>query len=929
MIFKIQSLLFVLIFLLSSNIVTATIPINRVNCTTIGLYEKFEAIYDLSGFSYNNPYDPEQIDVTAVFTSPTGKAWCIFGFYDNYLNRNEWKIRFSPNEIGKWTFVITAKDANKTDQSEIQSFSAIESAHHGWLQISEKNPHYLEHNDGTSWFGVGMYTPWRNDVAKFDKLKQFGGNTFAIWNITYGGMVNGYGLIEEELGRYNQEKCGRIDSLLFVAEQRDLKCMYCFWPHDLFSNTVWAHQWHQNPYRTICDVKDVYSDETCWEYQKKQYRYLIARFSHSRALGIWEMMNEINGTDGWAAGKHDEAKAWVHKVDSYFKANDPFLHPTTASRSGGYTEYWPEMYELIDLPNMHVYETQGWPQVYSGNTLRSSMYNYAEASQRLWTRFEKPSIFGEAGADWVHVDLYSPDYTAMYHNAIWASLTNGMATTPYWWTFTNPITDDEREQMLYLSKFVADINFVGQSKNHFEAINNTYDLYGMHGDSTAFGWIRQVKALDIAGNQFDLENILNPLIPVYAIRYFNTWTGENLTMHIRPYVNGLFRDKIPEIARGIPDVAFKIKPAQGGDKPARLELSADVYQLLNIDTLSTEIACYFFDEADRFCPNASATITFTLDGPGSFDGSNQVVAQNGAAQITFRPSDAPGMSKIIATAPGLIADTISMKIKDRTILDDFESYTSNGELRSSWVNILATKADVFLERSTTGGGDFSMRLVYGVGGEYKSTAVIEKTIDQNYVGAKYLCFWFKPDGSNRDIEIKLYNSKRRYWRTNFALAGTDTFTKAILLDDFKAGKETDILDLSDLATLRITIRRGGGTEGTGLLLFDDFKFPAVAPTTVKSFCNETFPADFKLEQNYPNPFNLATRISYFLPHRTKVTITVYNLKGQKVDTLVDETLDPGKHTTIWQASQALASGLYYYKFKTSDFEAIKKCLLIK
>lgn len=916
-------------FSLAGKLGYTAISVEHINTLSPGLYEKFEAVYRLDGFSFNNPYDPEQIDVTAVFTSPSGKEWRIFGFYDDYLNRDEWKVRFSPNEIGEWSFVISAKDGSKSDQSDVLTFSAIESAHHGWIQLSSKNPHYFEYNNGASWYGVGMYTPWQNSVAKYDRLKSFGGNTFAIWNITYGGMVNGYGLIEEQLGRYNQEKCGRIDSLLLVAEQRDLKCMYCFWPHDLFSNTVWAHQWHLNPYRTICDVEDVYSDETCWEYQKKQYRYLIARFSHSRALGIWEMMNEINGTDGWAAGRHNEAKEWVRKVDLYFKENDPYLHPTTASRSGGYSEYWPEMYELIDLPNMHVYESQGWPQIYAGNVLRSSLYNYAEASQRLWTRLDKPAIFGEAGADLVNVEVHSPDYTAMYHNAIWASLTNGLAAIPYWWTFTNPIGDAEREQMAALSAFVKDIDFVSESNNHFEEINNSFDLYGMAGDTTAFGWIRQVDSLAIAGIQFDLFSILNPAIPVFAISYFDTWTGKLLATNIRPHVDGLIRDKVPQTAHPTPDVAFKIRPAQGGVTPARIELSADSYSLLNIDTMSVVLSCYLFDELNQFCPNAHSTITLSLDGPGSFDGSNQINAQNGAAQITFRASEKPGIALIIATAPGLIADTMSIKIKDRTILDDFESYNSDVELQSSWKNISATKADVFLQESKNGAGVYCMRLEYGVGGEYKSSAIIEKTINQNYKGAQYLCFWFKPDGSNRDFDIKIYNSERTYWRTNFAITGTDTFTKAIQLENFKPRRETDILDLSDLSSIRITIRSGDGSDGAGTLLFDDFKFSASAPMGVENYYNESLPTHFRLEQNYPNPFNHSTSIPFFIPEDSKVIICVYNLNGQKVETLIDKTLDAGRHFVVWRASQKLASGLYFFQLKTPEFQAMQKCLLTK
>jgi hypothetical protein len=116
--------------------------------------------------------------------------------------------------------------------------------------------------------------------------------------------------------------------------------MYAIWPHDLFSQMVWSAKWSTlNPYSKLCNVTDVYSDPIIWEYQKKLYRYLVARFGHSETLGIWELINEMNGTDGWAKGKEKECYDWVEKCQKWFAENDPYRHPMTASFSGGYGEY--------------------------------------------------------------------------------------------------------------------------------------------------------------------------------------------------------------------------------------------------------------------------------------------------------------------------------------------------------------------------------------------------------------------------------------------------------------------------------------------------------------------------------------------------------------------------------------------------------------
>ena len=88
-----------------------------------------------------------------------------------------------------------------------------------------------------------------------------------------------------------------------------------------------------------------------------------------------------------------------------------------------------------------------------------------------------------------------------------------------------------------------------------------------------------------------------------------------------------------------------------------------------------------------------------------------------------------------------------------------------------------------------------------------------------------------------------------------------------------------------------------------------------------------------LHQNYPNPFNPETKISYQLPENGKVELTVYNLKGQKVKTLVNETLESGNHTVIWNGTdnngKSVSSGIYFYKLKTDNHEETKKMILMK
>lgn len=88
------------------------------------------------------------------------------------------------------------------------------------------------------------------------------------------------------------------------------------------------------------------------------------------------------------------------------------------------------------------------------------------------------------------------------------------------------------------------------------------------------------------------------------------------------------------------------------------------------------------------------------------------------------------------------------------------------------------------------------------------------------------------------------------------------------------------------------------------------------------------PKDFKLFQNYPNPFNPSTSIKYFISQATIVTLDVYDMLGQNVQSLVNSKQSPGQYTVIFDGSN-LSSGTYFYRFVAGSFVDVKQILLIK
>ena len=104
-------------------------------------------------------------------------------------------------------------------------------------------------------------------------------------------------------------------------------------------------------------------------------------------------------------------------------------------------------------------------------------------------------------------------------------------------------------------------------------------------------------------------------------------------------------------------------------------------------------------------------------------------------------------------------------------------------------------------------------------------------------------------------------------------------------------------------------------------------------TSTSSVGDENFPQGFQLKQNYPNPFNPITLIRFDLPFASAVEIIVYNIRGNHVRTLVQNTLKAGYHTVAWNgrndADKLVSSGFYFYRIHAGRYTEIRKMVMMK
>ena len=117
---------------------------------------------------------------------------------------------------------------------------------------------------------------------------------------------------------------------------------------------------------------------------------------------------------------------------------------------------------------------------------------------------------------------------------------------------------------------------------------------------------------------------------------------------------------------------------------------------------------------------------------------------------------------------------------------------------------------------------------------------------------------------------------------------------------------------------------GNESEGSNIV--------QISPTGLSTVA-DLIPEVYALGQNYPNPFNPSTQIRYALPEQSQVVLTVYDMLGRKVRTLVNGVQDAGYRTVMWNATSDMgtpvSAGMYIYTIRANEFYQVKKMILLK
>jgi hypothetical protein len=454
------------------------------NKDTLGRYEKFEISINLTA-SFTNPFNKNEIHLRALFVSPSGKNFIIDGFYyqdyirtgppENLTQNGEpfWKIRFTPNETGNWSYQIICTDLNGTTTTGTRNFFCVPSDKKGFIRVA--NNRYLKFENGDQFFGIGLNMGWYDYPEKtfsyqrwIDSLSANNGNLIRVW------MSENAFAIEWKntgLGNYTNrlDRAYQLDWLLDYAEKKNVYVQLCLVPHGQFSINV-DPEWNNNPYNSAnggpCPTPEsFFTNEVAKNYFKRRLDYIIARWGYSPNLFAWEIFNEVDHTNNYDQNKQNVTQ-WLIEIAQYIKSKDVYGRIVTTSFANEFLEplIWSNLF--FDIIQLHHY-----------NTTADMQTALVELTRLYLSDYNKPTAIGEY--DFLELGYWASDNDPLginFHNTLWASVMSGAYLTSMSWSWNNYIAN---KNLFYhfksIANFLSNVNLL--NKNFTPVSPQTFTTY--------------------------------------------------------------------------------------------------------------------------------------------------------------------------------------------------------------------------------------------------------------------------------------------------------------------------------------------------------------------------------------------------------------------------------------------------------------------
>lgn len=528
-------------------------------------YDLLELTVDFKGTFYD-PFDREDIELSAVFYSPDKQIIPVDGFlYSAKLKGSQyldpvWKIRFAPVKQGKWQYVIKVRNKKGQDLSSLYSFTC-KGSKKGFVRIDPRHSRYFQFDSGEFYYPIGQNLGWaavKEYREYFKKMSENQENWSRIWLVSWNvglewkqmGFFHG-------LGKYNLENARNLDTILDLAEKYGIYLQLVFDFHGAFSTSV-NSEWQNNPYNSrnggpCSRPEDFFTDPAARNSYKRRIRYIIARWGYSTQVLAWELFNEVNFTDSFNT---DRDHQWHKEMSEYIKELDPCRHLITTSY---YNEFNEKTYSLdsIDFTQMHNYISPIIPSM--------------KAMAVRMKQFRKPYFFAEFGSHSADGIDDKDKQGVFMHAGIWAQfMTDSSGDAMPWWWNTQIGPNNLYFHFKALARFAEGLD---RRKYQFEffdqklktSVNReevTLELMGLKDSRLIMFWLCDAKGM-LYNDRKNPLSIANAVVEIkdvnkgrYLVEWWDTYQGKVIKKTVIHADNQSLKMQVPEFVN---DIACKIK----------------------------------------------------------------------------------------------------------------------------------------------------------------------------------------------------------------------------------------------------------------------------------------------------------------------------------------------------------------------------------
>lgn len=572
----------------------------RPSASQVTCYGKFEVTFDLPD-RYANPFDPDQVSVTATIETPRGETVTIDGFHTRGYYRQvrptgeetlpqgppHWQIRYAPLEPGTHRYTLRVRDAHGSAAWGPGTFLALAPTQPGYVRVSRIDPRFFEFDNGSPYFPIGhnirspsdermnSQFPWSKRWVEgtaaynryFPAMREHGETFAEIWmaawslGLEWSPGWRGY----HGIGQYNLMNAWELDRVIDEADRNGIYLNLVLFNHGKFTTRSDA-EWQHNPFNKAIGgylekPEEYFTDPRALKDFHHLMRYIVARWGYSTRVFAWELWSELNLTgSGDKAYRSQEYVDWHRLASAAIRELDPNDHLITTHYSGDYNV---QNMDITVLPGI----THASVDAYHGDSRALHIVELLAATAQYNNPTRKPVLVTEFGGSWDAQSLMHLENSL--HAGLWSSTCIPIAGTPLFWWWGLIEEENYYPEYLALSRFMR-----GEDRRDPAMLSYTPSLV-LDGNSTdriracaqksgtrATAWI--YDTLPYNDPEPGVQPVVSGLVArfdvlsngTYRVEFWGTAEGQLLSQQTGRVKDGALSIKFPSFSR---DIAVKIR----------------------------------------------------------------------------------------------------------------------------------------------------------------------------------------------------------------------------------------------------------------------------------------------------------------------------------------------------------------------------------